>query len=197
MPRGKALNLTGMQFGRLRVLHIGNAGKRKGRWWLCKCECGKEKLVRADNLTKGRTVSCGCFLKDMQEGKVKGKRAGRPRKYGSADVDGAARANPGEYESWRRMIGRCQWTSARGYEACGGAGVRVCQRWMDSFEAFLEDVGKRPHDGAVLLRRNPDGDYSPENVRWGTRREVAESRRAPPEEQSLFGDSLYDDMEDF
>jgi len=71
-------NLVGMKFGRLLVISLGDPGKRKGRWWICRCDCGAERLVRTDNLEKGRTQSCGCYGRDFRGGLIEGRRPGRP-----------------------------------------------------------------------------------------------------------------------
>lgn len=74
-------------------------------------------------------------------------------------------ANP-ERRHWYNMIWRCHYPSARNYRWYGAKGVKVCDRWRESFEAFLLDVGPRPAPGYTLSRNNDQGDYEPGNVTW-------------------------------
>jgi hypothetical protein len=67
-----------------------------------------------------------------------------------------------EYRIWSGMINRCENESEPAYEDYGGRGIRVCERWRDSFEAFLEDMGRRPED-MTIDRVNNDGNYEPGN----------------------------------
>lgn len=81
-----------------------------------------------------------------------------------------------EYNSWMMMRARCNTPSAAGYAYYGGRGISVCARW-DSFTAFLEDMGPKPGPSYTLDRKDPDGDYTPENCRWATKKEQHDNRR--------------------
>jgi NUMOD3 motif len=81
------------------------------------------------------------------------------------------------YSSWVAMRRRCENPRGAGYENYGGRGIRVCDRWINSFEAFLEDLGERP-DGMTLDRIDNDGDYRPGNVRWAAKDVQNLNRRA-------------------
>jgi hypothetical protein len=77
------------------------------------------------------------------------------------------------------MKARCYIPSAGGYEHYGGRGIKVCDRWRDSFENFLADMGPRPPSMYGLGRIDPEGDYTPENCRWMTKSEQLAKRRRP------------------
>lgn len=89
---------------------------------------------------------------------------------------GHRKARTGEYNSWLMMRARCNTPSATGYEQYGGRGISVCERW-DSFQAFLEDMGPKPGPSYTLDRRDPDGNYTPDNCRWATEKEQHDNRR--------------------
>lgn len=80
------------------------------------------------------------------------------------------------YQSWNSMIRRCTDVKRTNYRHYGGRGIKVCQRWLDSFENFLADMGVRPPDTS-LDRRENDGNYEPGNCKWSTRKEQSNNRR--------------------
>jgi hypothetical protein len=154
----KFRDLTGLRFGRLTVVsvHSWSAGKR---WWLCFCDCGTAKVVRSDGLTGGDNVSCGC--KKIEQLTLHGG-TGTP-----------------EHKAWSNMIERCYTPSHQDYERYGARSISVCDEWRQSFSAFLAHVGKRPSPLHSLDRINNDGNYIHGNVRWATKKEQANNRRAP------------------
>ncbi len=80
MPRGRPSNFISMTFGRLTVVALSNKNPKSGRYWLCRCACGnpENKEVRGDNLQSGKVASCGCLLTEVREGRLPGRRVGRP-----------------------------------------------------------------------------------------------------------------------
>ncbi len=74
------------------------------------------------------------------------------------------------------MIRRCTSSKHTDYKNYGGRGIRVCERWLNSFENFLADVGERPM-GKTLDRRENEGNYEPGNCRWATATEQNRNSR--------------------
>lgn len=56
-------DLSGKTFGRLLVLGRQRIGRRYGREWFCRCQCGTERWFLAGQLKRKRkgTRSCGCM----------------------------------------------------------------------------------------------------------------------------------------
>lgn len=167
-------DLAGQMFGKWTV--IGPSAKP--RHWDCHCACGTDRAVYGPNLTRGLSPSCGC---------VSGERA---RATCTRHGHKAAGVTTPEYAAWCNLRARCERPSAAQFKNYGGRGIYVCQRWRESFDAFLRDVGFRPGATHSIDRINTDGSYTcgacaqcvervaPMNVQWAPPKAQARNRRS-------------------
>lgn len=149
-------NKTNQRFGRL--LAVSAEFKRNRRWfWLCRCDCGQSKIVRADHLKRGKVRSCGCLNRELT----------RMRRLSHG------KRKTKIYAVWNMMNQRCSNPRTDSYEYYGGRGIKVR---YSSFETFLADMGEPP-PGRSIDRINNDGHYEPGNCRWATAKEQRANRR--------------------
>lgn len=151
--------MAGSRCGRLTVLSY--AGTPNGRaMWACQCDCGQQSTVSGKYLRSGRTRSCGCLHKEIT----------------AAIKFSHGMSNSPTYMCWQSMKNRCHNRSQQSYKRYGALGIKVCSRWLDSFENFFADMGERP-PGTTLDRKNALGNYEPGNCRWATRGEQSNNTR--------------------
>lgn len=82
-----------------------------------------------------------------------------------------------EFKAWQAMKTRCNNPNFNGYKYYGGRGIKVCDRWLEGFENFLCDMGRKPSDEYSLERKNGELGYYPENCKWATRIEQLNNTR--------------------
>jgi hypothetical protein len=119
------IDLVGQKYGKLTVLSYAGkkpSGKNQNKtMWLCKCECGNQKIVAGAELRNGNTISCGCVHKKMV-GDIN-------RKHNLAH---RCRL----YNVWKSMNGRCKNPNDKSYKNYGGRGISVCEEWQNDFMSF-------------------------------------------------------------
>jgi hypothetical protein len=156
----RARDITGMKlFSLTAISYAGSDGKKS--LWLFRCDCGKEFIMPATEFLKERQKSCGCQKLAL---------------ISKANSTHRMSTHPA-YFVWRSMKDRCTLPTHQAWENYGGRGIRVCQRWLDSFEAFWEDMGPTYKRGLTLDRKNVNGNYTPENCRWVSMKTQGRNKR--------------------
>lgn len=154
-------DLTGNRYERL-VCMTRAPNRGASIVWNCRCDCGANTVVYAQNLQCGRTRSCGCLRKEYAA--INGAKS---RRHGMEDTR--------TYRAWAGAKSRCQNPNDPGYKRYGGRGIRICERWQ-FFVNFLADMGEAPAR-LEIDRIDNDGNYEPGNCRWTTRQKNAQNRR--------------------
>jgi hypothetical protein len=134
---------------------------KRGKIWLCNCECGNTKTAVTAELNAGNIKSCGCFQRECRD-------AGNNYRHGGRHT--------AEYNIWNLMRDRCVNPKSAAYSDYGGRGISVCERW-NSFVGFIEDMGKRPSSKHTIDRVDNNGNYCAENCEWRTRLHQSRNRR--------------------
>lgn len=134
-------DLTGQKFGMLTF--VRPLGKNR---WVVRCDCGNEKEVQADNVKRGRTTACGCLHR---------------RHIAEKTGRGPSREFRREYFTLKNMLRRC-----REDEHYTAKGIRVCDRWAESLEAFVADMGRHPGRSYTIERKDNAKGYEPGNCIW-------------------------------
>lgn len=159
-------NIIGNKYGRLTAIKF--AYKKKGKsYWLFNCECKKNKIIQSNNVTAGKIVSCGCYLKEI-----------RPifASFNFTNREGGKGRRTAEYRTWASMKSRCNNPKNYGYKNYGGRRIKVCKRW-NRYENFLVDMGRKPSNNHSIERIDNNKGYFKKNCKWATRKEQNRNKR--------------------
>ena len=153
----KKIDITGQRFGRLVVIREDGKDKRGEYYWICRCDCGNEKRVSSYKLRSGNTQSCGCLQNEMIKN-------GLHKTHGMS--------NDKLYIIWLNMKHRCNDPNNDMYANYGGRGIKVCDKWLQGFESFMQwafDAGYK--NGLSIERIDVNGNYEPANCKWVTKKQ--------------------------
>lgn len=165
------VSMLNKTFARLTVVAECDVLDDSGQYvWHCECSCGGNATVKGYDLRAGKVRSCGCLLtghclKASAMGADATRLYCRPR-------------NDITRQSWRAMVFRCTNPNAQEYAQYGGAGIKVCDRWLgaDGLKAFIEDLGDRPNIKYSIDRMDNALGYFPGNCKWSTHKEQVQNR---------------------
>lgn len=117
--------------------------------YLCKCECGKEKLVDGYSLRSGISKYCIGCKNQKRYGKKKNKRINI---------------------IYNGMKARCYNSNTPEYKNYGGRGIKICDEWLDNYWNFENWAINNGYKNNLSIDRiNNDENYEPNNCRWATR----------------------------
>ena len=150
--RDRYNNLNG-KFEKLTILEYVGTNEKHYKLYRCKCDCGKETIVKGCSLLNGHTKSCGCHKKNHL------------KTHGYCSTDGRL------YDIYNAMIHRCYHKNCGSYKSYGKKGIFVCDEWLKNIDSFFNFAYKNGYDKTKTIDRiNSSLGYYPENCRFISKR---------------------------
>ena len=167
MSKTFKVDFRGRKYGRLTVVDFVPKENTKLSFWLCRCECGNEKVIWSGHLTSGDAKSCGCLHDDLSRERLSRHGKSRTRLY----------------KIWENMINRCSNPCMANWKYYGGRGIDVCEEWRKDFMNFYEWAISSGYDEnapkwqCTIDRIDVNGNYEPNNCKWSTMKEQSINKR--------------------
>jgi len=156
-------NENALLHSRLTFVDYAGINKFGAKLGLFNCHCGNSKILIMANVRQGRTLSCGCYRKEVVSANKPGK------KHGLAKTP--------IYDIWCLMRRRCYEVGNKNYHQYGGRGITVCEEWqeVETFVKWALEKGYTP--GLQIDRKNNNGNYEPSNCHFVTSKVNNNNRR--------------------
>ena len=149
-------DLTGQHFGKITVIKKVTLPNNRTAWEII-CQCNKIKILKTSSVKRVKSCGCSQYVEN------------RHKTHGMSKTT--------EYKSWAQMKERCYNKNGKDFYRYGGRGITVCSEWINSFETFYEDMGKKPSKNHSLDRIDNNKGYTKNNCRWATNSEQTYNRR--------------------
>ena len=166
----KVKNIIGQKYGRLTVIEqhgfteLNKYGTRYAIWY-CRCDCGNYVERTTDVLKRGKS-SCGCIQKEVLKNMSK-----RNTTHGMTHTR--------LYRIYKGMIGRCYYPCMDRYNAYGGRGITVCDKWKNDRTKFFEWALQNGYkENLTIERKDVNGNYEPSNCTWITMAEQYKNKQS-------------------